>query len=289
MKMQSKLLTSKTKSLIIVLVLAVVVSVFFNRIYKPQVSELSKLKSKLSSLDNEIIEIESQFPDLDEKNLLLESETAQVETLKNKLSKEENQLPSKENIPELLNVYLRQSSKDIIDFNLVKPVDEHQKNIYDQLNIEIQFNSNYAGLVNYLNRMEKNFQYIQTKGIVVSSEDNPTTDLFAVKIVLSTYLSDEKKKDTIFLSSGSINETELVKISRDPFYSSQRVVANDAQEEIYKLSGIVGLGAHPTAIIDNEVYKVGDSIGDSKIQDITQNEVILEKQGQIRVLSINAE
>ena len=286
---QSKLVSPKTKFLVIVLVLVAGVSFAFNKIYLPQRNKLAKLKSKLVSLDNEIIEMEAQLPNLEGQVLQLEAKKSEIERLNDRLSKKENQLPSKANIPELLSVYLRQSSEDIIDFSLLKPVDEHKKNIYDQLNIEIQFNAGFNGLVNYLNRLEKNFQYIQTKGIVISNEDNLGTGLLTTKIVLSTYLSDQKIKEGSLLTAKMTDDVSSVSTKRDPFYSPGQVVTQDEELEFFNLSGIIGFGLNPTAIIDDEVYKVGDTIGNSKIQEITYNEVILENQGQIRVLTIDSE
>lgn len=82
----------------------------------------------------------------------------------------------------------------------------------------------------------------------------------------------------------AVAETEQQ--ARDPFVSPkfkrQKMQAietqktQDANNIIYVLTGI-HLGRHKIAIINSQVVQVGDVIGESRIIDIRQNEVILER------------
>lgn len=285
LKARYKAVNSTTKMLVILLILTVLFNIGFNKIYKPQERELAKLKRKLVSLENEVLEVESEFPDFEEKNELLDQKKTEINKLKKELSSKESQLLSKKNLPELLNVLLEQSPQYLVDFNLVKPVEGEEDNVYEQLNIEMQFDAGFNGVIDYLERLEKSFQYIQTKGVVISSEEAVNEQL-GIKLVLSTYLTDYLKDKISLPVIDKTKQTSASAIKRDPFYSADILFTQDVEEQAYQLSGIISQGTQPTAIIDDEVYRVGDYVGDSQVKEILYNKVVLEKKGKLKTLTL---
>jgi len=73
---------------------------------------------------------------------------------------------------------------------------------------------------------------------------------------------------------------------RDPFFS---VTANTGNTKLGDLivNGIVWDEKNPYAIIDRDVVKVGDKLGNMTVIEITENSVILEENGERYTLTLN--
>lgn len=72
---------------------------------------------------------------------------------------------------------------------------------------------------------------------------------------------------------------------RDPFFLGT-VSRDDIELDGMVLNGIVWDEANPYAIVNSEVVKVGDKLGNMKIVEITKDSVVLEQDGNRHTLTL---
>jgi len=254
-------------------------------IYKPQKEGISHLNTELTSLQNKTLELKAQIPDIERENRLLKREQRSLDALKDELGYLESQLPQQDSLPGLLGQLITQSKGYALDFLLIKPVTNEEKVEYNQLNIEMQFLSNYTSLINYLNRLEQTFPFIKTQSIMIEEKKEAIGPSLNITMVLSTLLSkySESKKETVQLPEKDIKQ---VIIKKNPFTSEYIQRSDKDQRTDFSLTGIISEGKSPTAIINDEVFREGDFVNNSKILEINPSGVLLQEGVETFILTI---
>ncbi|MCB9057302.1 MAG: hypothetical protein H6627_01980 [Calditrichae bacterium] len=116
---------------------------------------------------------------------------------------------------------------------------------------------------------------------------------------LGYYSSDqknvEKKESNIpvqnLKSSQMKNQITYTNWDRDPFYNSsirvsKTVYRNTVKETTFQLKAISFSEGMSVAMINSQVLKVGDTIEGYKVSKIEPKQVILEKDGQSKILKL---
>ena len=80
-----------------------------------------------------------------------------------------------------------------------------------------------------------------------------------------------------------------IAIKRNPFFSKFRPSQKKTKKEVFQLSGIISSGKIPTVVINDEVYKIGDIIGNKKVKRILSNTVILTDGKESTILTLEKE
>ncbi len=280
----------RTKILFFLLTAAVIFSASFKFFYKPQRAAANQLKHELSVLENKARALKAQIPDIASEEKLLEKERIAFNILKDDLRATEADLLTQDSIPGLLKGLLAQAGAQNIDFKLIKPikeskpVEEASQGAYERLNIELQFSALYSNLANYARQLEEGYPFVKTKSLIIEKKDMQNAPI-DITMYLSTLLMAGSAGEPRNVQRPILNVAPLA-MKRDPFISASFVEAVVKEKKEYILSGIISKGKQPTAIIDNEVYKVGDRIDSSQIQRITANQVILKDGDETVVLTI---
>jgi hypothetical protein len=147
---------------------------------------------------------------------------------------------------------------------------------YRKLRVQIDSLATFKGLVSYIDFLEQMRPYQEVEGIRVKVEGREVSKPHAVLLVASlmgeTIKAREAAREEIF----SLMEQAAVKESKDPFLTSER--PKEVVQAIgLELSGIFSEGGHPTAaMINNEIYRVGDIVDGKRIVAIEANRVLLE-------------
>ena len=204
----------------------------------------------------------------------------------------EDKLPDKDSLPLLLRTIFDQTVGYSVDFQFVKPIKEKEdkESVYDKLRIEMKFLARYHDVIQYLRRLEGALPFIKITQINIQQfedEKNPHNDLREVILVLQTLFSPYKRSQGIFIEEASRIPKLSLSGERDPFVSLLRIEDQPQEEKIYTLNGVVWNGAKSTAIIDDEVYRIGDKIGDGIVNEIKNDEVILSFGNEIIHLIVN--
>ena len=95
-------------------------------------------------------------------------------------------------------------------------------------------------------------------------------------------------------SSFNVNpeKKEISKI-RSPFCTfieaKEKLKVNENPKilPVYNISAILASGNDYRVIINEQIYRIGDKIGDSVIKNISKNKVFFETQGTVHEVSIN--
>lgn len=280
-------LQKRQRTLVLFLITAILFSFYYNAIYKPQSSALARVKSEFANINNRLVKLKSQIPDIQKEKEALNAAKRNLDSLRTQLSSLELQLPTTGRIPQLLGELVRQAQGYSIDFVSIRPKTSKEKKEYAELSIEMKFNSTYSDFANYLNRLESLSQFLRATDIAMEEMKDGSRAESDVTLNLATLLGEtgavkpEEQKAPQFAAPLSIE--------RNPFLSKFRPTQEGAKKEEFQLSGIIASGKTPTAIINNEVYKVGDSIGNKKVKQILPNMVILTDGRESTVLTLERE
>ncbi len=281
-------LGKRRKILVLLLTAALLFSLLFNVVYKPQRSALRKLQEKSVYLKNRAAKIKAKFPDTAEEKRSLAGARRSLENLRAQIVSMETELPLASSLPYLLGELIRQASGYAIDFTSIKQiVVTEKKSEYTRLNIEMEFNAGYSDFVNYLHRLENSSKFLTTTEIAMEEMKDGFKANSKFSIVLSTLLG-EGTGDEIKISQGPKGAPfiEPIDIKRDPFISKFMPRRDKKKEKEYKLSGIISRGEKSTAIINGKVYRVGDFIGEEKVEQILPNMVMLANGREITALTL---
>lgn len=278
-------LQKRQRTLALFLAAATLFSFYYNAIYKPQSSALARVKTELANVNNRLLRLKSQIPDIQKETL--GDAKRNLETLKAQLSSLELQLPTTGRIPQLLGELVRQAQGYSIDFVSIRPKAGREKKKYAELAIEMKFNSTYSDFANYLNRLESLSQFLSASDIAMEEMKDGFRGESDVTLTLATLLGEAEAS-----IPGEIKEPAQpapLPIERNPFLSKFRPVKEGEKKDEFQLSGIISSAKAPTAIINNEVYRIGDIIGNKKVKQILPNMVILTDGRKSTVLTLERE
>lgn len=275
----------RRQAIVIFLIAAVVFSVYYRIVYKQQSSSLSRAKTELAGVNIQLQKLKNQMPDVEKAQEALNISKKNLDLMKSQLAALEAQLPRYGRIPQLLGELVAQGAGYPIDFVSIKPkmTKDKARKEYAELNIEIKFNSAYSDFVNYLNRLESLSQFLEATDIVIEEMKDGLRGQLGVTLSFATLLGEEgpAKED--------IKETGLaspLSMERNPFASNLKPEKEKAKEEKLQISGIISGVKEPTVVINDNVYRVGDMIGNKRVKQILPNMVVLTDGRESTVLTM---
>jgi Tfp pilus assembly protein PilO len=280
-------LQKRQRTLVLFLAAAILFSFYYNIIFKPQSTALARAKTEWQSINNRLTKLKSQLPDIQKEKESLNGAKRNLETLKTQLSSLELQLPTTGRIPQLLGELVRQAQGYSIDFVSIRPKTSKEKKEYAELIIEMKFNSTYSDFANYLNRLESLSRFLRATDIALEEMKDGFRGESGVTLTLATLLGEAQAP-----GPGEIKEPAFaapLSIERNPFLSKFRPAKEGEKKDEFQLSGIISNAKVPTAIINDEVYRVGDIIGNKKVKQILSNMVILTDGRESTVLTLERE
>lgn len=282
-KAQFNRLEKRQRTMVLALAATIVFSFYYNAIYKNQSGALRRARAELENVNNSMIKLKSQIPDIDAEKEALNSAKKRLDFLKSQLSSLEAQLPRYGRVPQLLAQLVAEAAGYSIDFVSLKPKTTQEKKDYSQLAIEMKFNAAYPDFVNYLNHLESMSQFLKAGDIMIEEIKDGFRGQLSVTLNFTTLLGEAE-----FVKE----EEELQKpvppltVERSPFLSKFRADRGAEKKDELRLSGIIAGGREPTAIINDEVYRVGDYIGNKRVKQILPNMVVLTDGRQSVVLTL---
>jgi len=285
-------LQKRQKILVSLLIFIILFSLYFNKLLKPQLKQLSRLNSELAELNHQISNLNAQMPDIEKERTDLEELKRKNKQLKERLASLEKELPESYRIPQLLGELAKQTQGLEIDFSYIKPkaTSGALEDEYTRFDIEMQFNAPYRDFRSYLGQLEHLSSYLNITDIVVEEMKEGS---FAGETTATMVLSTLLNKGLPFLgvlTPESKEETLLAKdtsLERNPFLPHSLEVSKYSRRSKYVLSGIAFAGSKSTAIINNEVYRVGDLLEKKyPIKQILPNMVIISHGKQAEILML---
>ncbi|HNX91594.1 MAG TPA: type 4a pilus biogenesis protein PilO [Candidatus Omnitrophota bacterium] len=279
-------LDQRQKMLVAVLTGVILFSVFYNGIYKPQNAKLTVLNFELSSLKKKLANVRAQSPDLSKEKATVKELHAKLESLHKQLGDLEAELPAQASVPELLGDLVGEAEGYSVDFLSIKPKKDKGYDKYGMLNIDMRLGSGYSDFVNYLSRLESFSKFLDATSIVIEESKENRGRFSDISLSLAILLGEGS------MGSGAVREkkvknTGTVDVSRNPFVSKFRTDISEGDKAKYKIYGIAAGGDNPTAIINNDVYRIGDKLDGMRVKAITPDEVVLEDGGTEVVVKLD--
>lgn len=260
----------KTRERILAVAFVVVISVvFYHRfVYKPLKKNIDTYKFQIQKISTRLDELKYQFPKLDEKKEGLRKQEAENLRIINRISDMEKIIPAKQDTSRLISEITRKATGFELA-SIQQRMDEGD--IYSRLYIELAFNAQYKELINFIDGIGAVSPFLKVEEMSISEDTGKSKKGgLAASILLSCLLQEEKVTDWI-----SSNKTAGGAISidaRDIFKSSAKPVVVDKTKEkeraAIKLEGITYTTWSQTAIINDNVVRIGSEVDGYKVKDI---------------------
>lgn len=244
-------------------------------------SEQKKVKADLRKIEDEAAKTREKFPDIKaEERELYELQKSYDGILKD-IASYEQKIPSAGSVSKLLGEMTRRSEGLGMDFESIRQNIEREKEGYLKLKLDMKFSGPYSGVVNYLNRLQNlsdyltvpNIEILQTKESAPRSKTSMQVSMLLLETGVDLSIQDR------------VQAPETIVLKLDPFVSKKTDRKDKAKD--FKLSGITQAGKDSTAIINNEVVKVGAKIGEWKVIQILPDAVTLSDGAENVSVTLN--
>ncbi|MFA5116209.1 MAG: type 4a pilus biogenesis protein PilO, partial [Candidatus Omnitrophota bacterium] len=252
-------LDKRQKTILVLLIFALFFNFYVNKLAKPQFINMRRLRAEAARLNSQVDKLKAQMPDLAKEKILLDQALRDNRRLRDRLGALEKQLPVYSRIPQLLGILVKEAQDYEVDLISVKPKGTKADQQYSRLDIEMQFNTTYYSLTNYLARLESLSQFLSTTDLVL---EEPKEAFFesgiTTTMVLSTILSPSPPMPgTLTQEPAPLQPAREIDVERNPF-APQENIAGYIKKSKYVLSGITYSGENSTAIINGKVYRIRD-------------------------------
>ncbi len=272
-------LDKRQKSLAVLLCVILFGSIGYSMFLRPHLLEWRKFKNDLQKTQDQIQVVKSKFPDIETDRKEVEELRKEYEGVLKEISNYESKIPSVGAVSRLLGEMTRRSDGLNVDFESIRQNMDKEREGYLKLQLDMKFASPYSSIVNYLHRLEDISDYLIVHEIEISQakEGAPQakTALGLSMLLVEKGIDLTIKKD---------EEVPLpLAVQRDPFVSKK--MAQKKGKE-FKLSGITAAGKDSTAIINDEVARIGTQIEEWKVTQILPDAVILSDGAETASLTL---
>ena len=273
------MLGKNSKIIVIVYVVLLIVFVwgFSEYIYKPQGKDLKKIKNRFVMAAFELTKAQKDARNLKE----LEKDLREIQE---ELVYVKERLPQEKQISALLQQLAEEADRARIDFISILPQKEIEEEGFMKMPVEIVLRCGYYNLTNYLKRIENLPRLVEIEGIEIRTKGDLAPRL-EVKLKVNTFsLKEEgiKKKRT----TAQKGEASFI-YEKDPFLSLGKEKQRLTSELLtLTLTGILWEGKEASAIINDDIVKEGDFIGEKKVLKIRKDEVVLGEGEEKYILKL---
>jgi type IV pilus assembly protein PilO len=150
------------KVLVLVVILAAILGVYWQVLYKPVLAEIRTIEPELNQLKSELA---AKKVIVKEKSRYL----AELEQTRAKLYIALKQLPDKSEIPTLLENVSSLGTAAGLQFKLFKPLPEVTKNFFAEIPVDIKVEGKYRDIVTFFNNVSKMPRIVNILDISTSS------------------------------------------------------------------------------------------------------------------------
>ena len=245
-------------------------------------SEQKAFKSSLQKILDEIASRKAKFPDIKAQEKEVEELRRDYNSVLKQIEDYEAKIPAAGSVSQLLGEITRRAEGLNIDFESIRQDIESEKEGYLKLKLDIKLAAPYSSVVNYLNRLQNLSEYLTVHDIEIAQtkegaqQSKTNLQLSMLLLEKGIDLTIREKEDTF---------APLV-IKTDPFIS-KRIDSKADKAKDLKLAGITSAGMDSTAIINDEVIRVGGQIGDWKVVQILPDAVTLSNGVDTVSLTLN--
>ena len=287
----------KEKLWIVVWVSIVLMSVYYRFQYQPRALKIKEAVRQINSLNRDKMTLRAKQPNIEKRKQDLAELKQQISTSYEQLSVAEQKLVDVQNIDALLDSLVKDRGKFELVLNSIRPVQQkepstmessrNQKQIdpYRKLKIQLDVFSTFQGLVNYIAFLEQMRPYQEVEGLKVKVEGKEVSRPHAVFLISVLLGESSETKEIRRKEIFGLLEDVASREAKDPFLTAERP-KEVVQAVGLELTGIFSEEGQPVAaMINNEIYRIGDVIDNKKVVNIEANRVLLERGNRRFVLT----
>ncbi len=277
--------------ILIALLAAVILARFYyNGVCQPKAAEINRLKNEFMSLSNRVNIIKEGIPDIRKEETEINALKEERQNLQKQLDRMESSLIAETGIPGLLGELVDEAKGMKVEFVSVKPK-QGKYNEFAFLDIEMAIRADFQNLVTYLSKLENLSQFLRVMKISIEDPASKDPGDSNNTVLLRTLLGEAPMKFSQKLPEAKnlpADSAGLLAIKRNPFISAlKRVKAGPLEEQEYILSGTTLKGESSTAIINGEVYRIGEMVGGVTVKQILADAVVLGNGKEDIVVSMD--
>ena len=256
------------------MLLAVVATGLFTylRILEPWTQQAGKTAAERKTLQQQISKLRESLAAFDNERQQLQQQREAILGRREELGRLERQMVSAEDLGQLVGELARQGEGLSIAFESITQ-DVNTGEERPEVTIDLAFSASFNSAVNYLRRIEHLSPYLAvTKLEIGEAKEAQQGDTQSIVATLTSPLRNTPGGGQFHTDPKMLPSP--VKISRSPFRIESKRNKEISKEE-YRLTGITWRGPSSTAIINDEVMRVGDHVREMRITQILPNSVIL--------------
>ncbi|MBI3011049.1 MAG: hypothetical protein HYY58_00960 [Candidatus Omnitrophica bacterium] len=263
-------------------------------ILRPRIDQVRKAKAASLRLDNELVKMEAERPDVDARRASVEAARELMRSRYQELEQLEEGLLNRQDLDRLLEQVVAKRAKLQVQINAVTPLKDEPRqaqakgqekagpSFYKRLFVQLDTYATFDDLIAYTKSLEAQGPYQRVRGVMVKIEGQdvlrPRALILTETLLAETPEQVEKRRTEVFTMLERLAARQL----KDPFLASEK--PKEEQQAVgLELTGVFGEAASLTALINGEAYKVGDMVQGKRIVAIQRDQVVLE-QGSRRFL-----
>lgn len=247
----------------------------YQGLYRPRASALAKAQAERRALQQQVQAMRNTLPDLEQERRLADHTREEVDRLRQDLARLESGMPSAEALGRVIQAMARQEQGLRVVFESIKQrLNEDAEP--PEATIEIALTAPYEDAVNYLHRVERLSPFLRVAQVDIADPKGRESGASGqdVKLALVTPLRVSSLEEAVPSLAEAASVPEPLSLPRSPFASKARPLETTSRQAL-KVAGITWRGEDSTAIINDEVVRIGGRVGERTVSKILPDRIIL--------------
>jgi len=260
----------------------------------PRAQAIQDQAEEIYTLEEDKISTLAKQPNVQEQQGRIDDVKQSISDLYDQLVLAEKDLLDFQDVDRLLESLVKDRRKFAMQLNSIRPIKQKETSLvsskqkalepYRKLNVQLDLFSTFQGLLDYIDFLEQMRPYQKVDGAQVKVEGKDVSRPHAV-LLLSVLMGDtleqqETQREEVLALLGDEERRE----KKDPFLTSERP-KEMVQAVGLVLTGVFSEEGRPVAaMINNEIYRVGQVVQGKRIIGIEDNRVYLEQGNRRFVL-----
>lgn len=246
-----------------------------------QMGRISTVQSEWKARSEQLKNIRAALPNVQKERDELDQQAAEVDRLEKETRSIEESMTGPEEIGRLLGELAAQAEGLRVTFEAIK---QSLKENAEQatVSIDVAFAAPYEDLINYLRRVEQVSPFLKVARLEIAEpKEGARAAGEMVRVILETPLRDSSRSDRPRFSPRlaafqKAPPPEKITLPRSPFLV-RRPAATEAptKRTDLKVTGITLAGKASTAIVNDQVVRIGDEISSLTVKKILPDRVVL--------------
>lgn len=242
-------------------------------IYRPQTMRLKKARAEWNTFRQQATAAKAGMPDVHKERLELQKLAEETELRQKELMSVERTLITSADLGGLLGKLTEQQEGLQITLESIEQ-QMKQNSLLPEVAIKVSFAASWADLVTYLRRVERISPFLRVAQLEVGEPKGEGKSGGSARLVLETPIRFSADPGGL-AQPFALPPAEKASFPRNPFAASGQNPVQQKKIKALKVTGITWNGESSTAIINEQVVRVGDRLDQMFVKQILSNVVIL--------------